>query len=144
MNKFLVILPLVALLGCTGDDTDESDTDTDTVAQTWQEMDFTQRQTYMATDVMPAMQTIFAEYDSTRFETITCATCHGAGATDGTFSMPSDSLFPIDFANFPTGPGADFMMNEVVPDMTELLDMEPFNQETGEGFGCLGCHPAAG
>lgn len=143
MRQLLTIVPmlaLVALTSCAGDDDSE---ETDVEELTWQEMDGDQRAAYMASDVLPAMQAAFAGYDAERYETITCATCHGAGAGDGTWSMPSDDLFPIDFANFPTGAGADFMSNEVVPKMAELLNVEPFDPGTGEGFGCLGCHPAA-
>jgi hypothetical protein len=57
--------------------------------------------------------------------------------------MPNSELWPIDFADFPTGAGADFMSGEVVPQMTELLGAEPFDSSTGEGFGCLSCHTAA-
>ena len=28
-----------------------------------------------------------------------------------------------------------------VPEAAAMLDMEPFNPETGQGFGCFGCHP---
>lgn len=140
MKNLLFILPLfTALYGCAGDDPD----DMNEPELSWQEMDFDQRQAYMASDVLPAMQAAFADYDGERFGAITCATCHGAGVEDGTFSMPSQGLFPIDFANFPTGPGADFMSTVVVPEMAELLDMEPFDPDTNEGFGCLGCHPSS-
>lgn len=146
MTQLRVIVPLiaiVALVACSKDDTVEETGDTEVVDLTWPEMDFDQRKAYMASDVMPPMQAAFAGYDAEAFETITCATCHGAGAEDGSFTMPAEHLYPIDFADFPTGEGADFMMDEVVPQMTTLLDAEPFDSTTGEGFGCISCHTAA-
>ncbi len=139
MRFLLPLVSLVLFAGCNPEPTEPTEP---VVELTWADMDFAERQAFMASDVMPAMQDAFAAYDATRFETLTCATCHGAGATDGTFSMPSDDLFPIDFANFPTGAGADFMNDVVVPEMADLLDMDAFDAATGEGFGCLGCHPA--
>ncbi len=35
---------------------------------------------------------------------------------------------------------AQVMASEVIPAMAALLGQEPFNAETGEGFGCGGCH----
>lgn len=108
----------------------------------WNDMDFGQRQAYMADVVLPTMQPLFEAYDPTRFSSMTCATCHGASAADGTFTMPNDALFEIDPYNFPSGAGVDFMMAEVVPTMVDLLDAEPFNSTTGGGFGCFSCHTA--
>ena len=146
-KKLSFALMLMGALVACGDDDDTGETgetgETATEDLTWPEMDFDQRKAYMASDVMPPMQAAFAGYDAEAFETITCATCHGAGAEDGSFTMPAEHLYPIDFADFPTGDGADFMMNEVVPQMTTLLDAEPFDSSTGEGFGCISCHTAA-
>jgi hypothetical protein len=139
MRALQSVLFLLLLAGCEAEPTEPTEP---VVELTWSEMDFAERQAYMASDVMPAMQDAFAAYDSTRFATITCATCHGSGATDGTFSMPTDDLFAIEADNFPTGAGAAFMSNVVVPEMADLLGVDAFDPLTGEGFGCFGCHPA--
>jgi len=140
--KYLSIV-LLTLAACSGDDEDPADSGQPTTPASWQDMDFDQRASYMADVVMPALQPEFEAYDA-RFADMNCGTCHGAGADDGTFTMPSDGLYPIDFAAFPTGAGADFMMDTVTPMMVDLLDEEAFDPKTGAGFGCLGCHPAAG
>ena len=136
---------LLTLAACSGDGDDPAgsgDTGAPTTPTSWQDMDFEQRTAYMADVVMPTMQAEFEAYDD-RFADMNCGTCHGSGADDGSFTMPSDGLYPIDFAAFPTGPGADFMLETVTPMMTDLLDEQPFDPKTGAGFGCLGCHPAA-
>jgi len=144
MSRPFLALAFLTLVACGGDDeTQDSGTGTTTGEISYQDMDFAQRQAYMAEVVMPAMQAEFAAYDSSRFSEITCATCHGDGASDGSFSMPSSSLYPIDVANFPTGAGADFMTDVVTPMMVDLLDEEPFDMNDGSGFGCFGCHPPA-
>ena len=133
---------VLILVGCGGDDAGTMPTPTPTEEVSWQDMDDQQRATYMNDVVLPEMQVAFEAYDA-RFAGMDCATCHGPGAADGTFAMPNSDLPAIDFYAFPTGPGADFMSNEVVPMMVDLLDAEPFNTTDGSGFGCLGCHPAA-
>lgn len=145
MRQLIFITPLIALTAltaCTKDSSEETG-ETGTEAVAWVDMDFSQRQAYMASEVMPPMQEAFASYDPESYETITCGTCHGEGAEDGSFSMPAEHLYAIDFADFPTGEGADFMAEEVVPKMTELLGAEPYDPATGEGFGCVSCHPVA-
>ncbi len=143
MKHVLGTLCVLLLAGCPDSNDEEAPSDTGSTALTWQEMDFDQRTAYMASDVLPAMQEAFAEHDPERFGTITCATCHGSGAEDGSFAMPSDALVPIDVNDYPVGPDVTFMETVVVPQVAALLDMEPFNPETFEGFGCFGCHPAA-
>lgn len=141
MKNLLPLLPLLSILACASEEPTKTDTATQ-VDLTWQEMDFDQRLAYMSSDVLPDMQASFADHDPDRFETLTCGTCHGSGADDGSFAMPSDTLVPIDFAAYPDGPDVSFMETQVVPEMAALLDQEPFDPNTFEGFGCLGCHPA--
>ena len=138
----LVVVMVVGLSACGSSTTASTESGGETAPESWQDMDFDARLTYMTDVVVPTIQPEFEAYDA-RFADMTCATCHGTGASDGSFSMPSDVLFPIDFANFPTGDGADFMLETVTPMMVDLLDEEPFDADTGGGFGCLGCHPAA-
>src|SRR5690606_3037379 len=51
---------------------------------------------YMKTTVAPRMKLVFQEHDAEEFAEFSCATCHGPGAKDGNFSMPTDSLPALD------------------------------------------------
>jgi hypothetical protein len=113
-------------------------------AQTWAEMDHEARGRYMATVVMPEMQAMFQEFDAEEYGDFGCETCHGANGREVNFRMPN-GLAPLDPASIPamfqsTQPMAQFMTQRVWPRMTELLQMEPYNPETQQGFSCLNCH----
>ena len=161
---FLLALPAFAISACgekdVTDDTEDSDADTDTdadsdtdadtdadsdtdVEKDWVDMDFDERKAYMNSTVLPTMKTKFQEYDAEAYANFNCATCHGGGAQDGTFAMPTADLPVLEFANVPTpGDGGvnDFMYDVCAPEMVTLLGYEPFDPNTGEGFGCLQCH----
>ena len=58
------------------------------------------------------------------------------------YAMPNSSV-ALSYADFPSpgaSPEVDFMYDEVTPKMVELLGAELYDQTTGEGFGCGGCH----
>lgn len=93
---------------------------------------------------MPVFGPIFQSYDADRYADFSCATCHpGAEAYD--FEMPA--LFPLDWSNADywaaegiyVGDGSGFM-EVVTSTMVGVLDEEPYNPETGAGFGCYSCH----
>jgi hypothetical protein len=101
----------------------------------------------MKAGVMPKMHGVFAGYDASKYGDITCKTCHGAGVSQGNFSMPNADLPKLD----PTPDGfaklaksnpkmLDFMMKQVEPTMASLLGEEPFDMKTKVGFGCFNCH----
>lgn len=106
----------------------------------WQRLDFEARKQFMREVVMPTMRPLFEEVDAERFASFTCISCHGQGAGDGTFAMPSSDLPPLG------GPPAEmedearqrvveFMRKTVKPKMAELL---------GEAeLRCSTCHPSA-
>jgi hypothetical protein len=86
----------------------------------------------------------FQGFDAEHYAEFGCVTCHGPGAKDGNFEMPSPALpkLPEDptpvFQEKPEV--SKFMSEQVVPQMAKLLGEEPFNPETGKGFGCFDCH----
>ena len=104
---------------------------------------------YMKEVVFPRMKARFQAFDAKRFSGMSCATCHGEGAANGTYSMPNPQLprlWPT--GNFAVHQAADplttkFMMETVKPEMAKLLGMPLYEKKTGKGFGCLHCHVQA-
>ncbi|MCH9685210.1 MAG: hypothetical protein K0V04_27490 [Deltaproteobacteria bacterium] len=114
----------------------------------WADKSFQQRKEWMGIEVLPKMKGLFQEYDNAQFKGFGCDTCHGDDGKDKEYKMPSDAIYPLPKADPITAAMeydeavTKFMMERVVPETAALLDMEPYNPETGEGFGCFGCHPA--
>lgn len=101
-----------------------------------------QRVEFMKTEVMPKITPVFKGFDAEHFAEVTCVTCHGPGAKQDMFDMPTASLPRLDFAK--KDPEHEqwnaFMRTEVVPTMATVLGVKPYDKATGEGFGCLDCH----
>jgi hypothetical protein len=102
---------------------------------TYAEMDFDQRIAFMTEVVLPEMREV----------------CHGSGASDGTYAMPSPDLprLPASeeafFAYLEEDPEharwGQFMMEETWPRMAELLAAPVFDPVTEpEGSSCSDCH----
>ncbi|MFK7988126.1 MAG: hypothetical protein AB8I08_19050 [Sandaracinaceae bacterium] len=113
----------------------------------WEDVPEDQRGQWMAEVVVPAMQPVFAEHDATRFADFGCATCHGEDAAAVHFEMPN-GVAPLNPADIPAmfqseQPMAQFMVQTVWPQMTELLGEAPYDAETHEGFSCMNCHAMA-
>jgi hypothetical protein len=113
----------------------------------WKDMNTEQRKQYMKTVVYPKMKEDFAGFDAKRYAEMTCVTCHGDGAKDGSFKMPNPKLpkLPSDEAGFKAlmekkPEATKFMGSKVVPGMASMLGEQPFNPQTHEGFGCFECH----
>ena len=134
-------LILLSLSACTKEEVVEETADS-TLEEppSWSEMSDTQKSSYMANEVTPAMAAIFKAYDPEEYADFSCATCHGSDAEANGFQMPSDihelSVPPPEVY---AGPAVEFMYTEVVPAMAGLLDMD-VNDGTNDGFGCYGCH----
>lgn len=131
----------------TDDPTEDPTEDPTTVA--WEDMDDAARRAYMGEVVMPAMKASFQAFDADRFADFSCATCHGEDGGSIGFEMPN-GLFPLSYGGFPYSASDDadtaawgvFMETDVLPEMAELLGLPEYDRETGEGFGCFGCHAA--
>src|SRR6478672_9027304 len=58
----------------------------------WAEMGKQDRIEYMKSVVLPRMRQAFSQFNPDRYEKMTCLTCHGDAATDGSFKMPNPKL----------------------------------------------------
>ncbi len=118
----------------------------------YEEMTFAQRYIFMNDVVMPQMKQTFVAFDA-KFANMSCATCHGKGASDGSFAMPSADVAVLpseeQFPEYVKDPEharwAQFMLEQVWPQMATLLKVRMFDPTTHtEGFSCANCHTVAG
>ena len=119
----------------------------------YEDMDFEQREAFMNEVVLPEMRATFVAFDA-KFAGMSCATCHGQGAADGTYAMPSPDLprLPateeefLEYVKDPEhGRWSQFMVDDVWPEMATLLELpmyDPIKQP--DGFSCSNCHMAQG
>lgn len=110
----------------------------------WAAKDRKQRTEFMGLYVFPRMKDAFQGHDAKAFAEFRCQTCHGDDfeRSEVDFKMPND-LYPLPAADPVTAAKeydaevTAFMVEQVVPQMAELLGKEP-----GKEFGCLNCHPS--
>lgn len=113
-------------------------------------MDAKQREVYMKDVVMPRTKALFAAF-APKYQTMDCKTCHGPGAEDGSFEMPSAGIKPLPNTEeaFMAWVGKDaeaaryteFMATKLEPLMGELLQISVFDPKTGKGeLSCGNCH----
>ena len=109
----------------------------------WGGMNHDQKREHMKVAVMPKMSTEFKAFDADEFGQMSCATCHGPGASTGKFHMPTDALPKLSADgkwDKLDQKAVAFMKTKVVPEMATLLDTKPYDPATKQGFGCFGCH----
>lgn len=111
----------------------------------WASWTHDQKAAYMKSTVLVQEKPLFAEYDATRFADLTCKSCHGASADEGSFKMPNPALpklVPgkiIELGH--TKPKVfEFMAGVLVPRTARLLGQPVFDHSTKSGFGCFNCH----
>jgi hypothetical protein len=116
------------------------------------EMNFEQRHAFMSEVVLPQMRATFVAFDAD-FADMTCATCHGSGASDGSYAMPSPDLPRLPpteeaFLEYVKDPEharwSQFMVDDVWPQMGALLELPLYDESTPDGFSCHGCHMVEG
>ncbi|MED5373441.1 MAG: hypothetical protein VX899_20645 [Myxococcota bacterium] len=122
------LIPLLTLSACSkdGEPTDSA------AGPVFSELSDAEKTSYMAGTVTPRMAELFQAYDAEAYADFGCETCHSAG---GDYSMPTDELINWEEGSFPEasdGPGAEFMHDQVLPEMKELLG--------DRSFSCVGCH----
>lgn len=111
--------------------------------QRWSEMDENARHAHMESVVLPRMKAVFQAFDAERYADFNCVTCHGRGAADGSYAMPSPDLPTLQHAGIykkhrkETPEVAEFMWKEVQSNLGQAL---------GETWGpagavdCKSCH----
>jgi hypothetical protein len=115
-------------------------------ADVWSDsMSDKQKAEFMKKKVVPAMAKTFQEFDAKKYADFGCKTCHG----------PQFKPHPVDFlpelhmkdgkmVEAEEHPDlAKLMSEKVSPQMAEIFGKKPYNPETKEGFGCMGCHKIA-
>lgn len=113
---------------------------------TWLEMNLEQRKLHMAEVVLPRATEVFRTWRPDRFARIDCSLCHGPGATEGNYGMPSIHLPRLsgalllgpEFEKYPDT--TRLKLDRLVPVMSEALDLKRFSLITRRGFGCYSCH----
>jgi hypothetical protein len=112
----------------------------------WHTMSHEQKMTHMKKVILPKMSALFQSYSAEEFKDMSCGTCHGPGAKQGNFEMPTASLPKLNPADHfakhmgKTAEMTKFMMTKVVPEMATLQGEAPFDPATQKGFGCFECH----
>jgi hypothetical protein len=113
----------------------------------WDKWTHEQKLAWMKSAVLPKMHDLFTAIDTPRYGDMSCKTCHGKGAVDGTFTMPNADLPKLDPspAGFEklsktTPKMFDFMMKQVEPTMASLVGEPPYDAKTKAGFSCFECH----
>jgi hypothetical protein len=118
----------------------------------FKDMNFEQRYVFMEDVVMPQMKSLFVAFDA-KFQGMDCKTCHGNGALNGSYAMPSAEItvlpteedFPKRMEEDPEfAKGAQFMLDQVWPQMATLLEVPKYDPETHTGFSCANCHTVEG
>ena len=113
----------------------------------WTTWSHEQKLAYMKQTVLPAEREIFGRFEPLRFARMTCETCHGQGARDGSFRMPDPDLphivggrggFQELIARQPET--VRFMQQAVSAETARLLGHPVFDMEKHVGFSCYPCH----
>jgi hypothetical protein len=113
----------------------------------WTTMSHDQKLAYMKSYVLPTEQGLFSTFDSARYGTFDCKSCHGRGADDGSYRMPNPDLpkvaggseyYRVLAAKDPKM--LSFMSKTVVPETAKVLGVQPFDMESHTGFSCYQRH----
>jgi hypothetical protein len=111
----------------------------------WADKSAEQRFGFMAAQVHPRMQEVFAAYDDAYEDDFTCQTCHGLEPERVDYAMPTPDLYPLPRDNAIGATMEDdpevgnFMMGKVVPSLQTMLSE---GHGAGTKVNCFTCHTA--
>jgi hypothetical protein len=113
----------------------------------WARWTHDDKRAWMQKTVSPKMHDLFVAVDTPRYGDMSCKTCHGEGAVEGSFAMPNPELPKLDpspaaFEKLSkTNPKMfEFMAKQVEPTMASLIGEKPYDEKTKLGFNCFRCH----
>ena len=117
------------------------------VVDEWKTETWEERHDVMTFAVLPNMGRLFQRFRGEPYPTMTCATCHGKDGESVDFKMPR-GLPPLDPKHMPDPDSTDpkearitkFMIEEVTPQMADLMGKPRMDPKTHRGFSCFGCH----
>lgn len=150
-TKYITVALFVAVAAC-GGKTKPAEPPPPPADMAFKDMNADQRMAFMKHTVLPAMKQTFSAFDP-KFANMNCKTCHGKGAEDGSFEMPSPDVprlpKPENFQAFAEdpkhAPWVKFMAEKVKPEMAKLLKETEYDPATNTGeFSCGACHLTEG
>ena len=95
----------------------------------------------MKARVAPTMGPVFQAANPTHYADFGCKTCHGPEYRNPHDYLPKLTMKDGNITAFAEKPQiAKFMAESVVPKMASAMGLPPYDHETGQGFGCGGCH----
>lgn len=134
-----LLLALVPLVGCKLGRTGVPEG----ARKTWAQMDKGERLTHMTDAVSPRLEAVFQAFDAQRFGDFGCHTCHGSGADDGSYAMPSPDLPHLREAGYykehrkAQPEMIKFMWKEVEPNVAEAMGLTHGHKGA---INCETCH----
>jgi hypothetical protein len=142
LARFRIAPMMVLLAACGGNAAQPRNAiHENTAPPSWPTLSWEDRHTTMTFTVLPNMGRAWQKFPKSDAPTLTCRSCHGAKAEGTRYKMPNPNLPKLDPAHMPSKTSSDanearwatFMIDEVVPQMTSLMDTTP-------SFGCFNCH----
>lgn len=150
LPSFMIVVNLAVAAACGSPPAAERPAVSD---KPFKNMTVDEQMAFMKQRVLPETKQLFVAFDPA-FATMTCKTCHGEGAENGSWEMPNPKLKPLPDSEEAfmawvqkepaEGKWAGFMATQLEPAMGRLLQVQVFDPKTKTGeFSCEACHVLA-